>query len=180
MLCANNIDKAIGIVVHTEVLNEQRGYENNCSVIRLGEYQQYALCVYDMLVKQDKDYGIINTGYFTQRTLRIERMYPSWGHDIDKKTTPFHLISMVIEILSGEPIYRNGEFCGFFTSTTYGFTIRKQFCLGFVDALSSEKITVNYIRRATYEIDIATKRFKACPNVYQPTAMDPTVLLYTN
>ena len=29
--------------------------------------------------------------YFAQRSLRIERMYPSWGHDIDKKTTPFHL-----------------------------------------------------------------------------------------
>jgi glycine cleavage system aminomethyltransferase T len=29
--------------------------------------------------------------YFAQRTLRIERMYPSWGHDIDKKTTPYHL-----------------------------------------------------------------------------------------
>ena len=29
--------------------------------------------------------------YFAQRTLRIERMYPSWGQDIDKKTTPFHL-----------------------------------------------------------------------------------------
>ena len=29
--------------------------------------------------------------YFAQRTLRIERMYPSWGHDIDKKTTPLHL-----------------------------------------------------------------------------------------
>lgn len=27
---------------------------------------------------------------------------------------------------SGEPIYRNGEFCGFVTSTAYGFTLGKQ------------------------------------------------------
>ena len=39
MLCANNIDKPIGTVVHTGMLNEQGGYENDCSVIRLGEYQ---------------------------------------------------------------------------------------------------------------------------------------------
>ena len=38
-LCANNIDKPIGTVVHTGMLNEQGGYENDCSVIRLGEYQ---------------------------------------------------------------------------------------------------------------------------------------------
>ena len=39
MLCANNIDKPIGTVVHTGMLNEQGGYENDCSVIRLAEYQ---------------------------------------------------------------------------------------------------------------------------------------------
>ena len=27
---------------------------------------------------------------------------------------------------SGEPIYRNGEFCGFVTSTAYGYTLGKQ------------------------------------------------------
>ncbi|CAF4251360.1 unnamed protein product, partial [Adineta steineri] len=315
MLCANNIDKPIGTVVHTGMLNEQGGYENDCSVIRLGEYHfllvsptsqstrnmkwlkthvpednsiflsdvtslytalnvigpkakyllselsdenfndfarmtcqeidvgfvshiyamrlthtgedgfmlyipsEYALCVYDMLMEQGKDYGIINAGYFAQRTLRIERMYPSWGHDIDKKTTPYHLnreyhisydknfigkeallkqkqdgiqkrfVQFLLEDhkldtdpwpWSGEPIYRNGEFCGFVTSAAFGFTLGKQVCLGFVHAPSSEKITVNYIRGATYEIDIATKRFKARPNVYQPTEMGPTVLLYTN
>ncbi|CAF1392684.1 unnamed protein product [Adineta steineri] len=126
MLCANNIDKPIGTVVHTGMLNEQVGYEN------ISRIQYFCVLVSFLLFR-----------YFTQRTLRIERMWPSWGHYIYKKTTPFHLNreyhisfgvkikfnqvkSMVIEILSGEPIYRNGEFCGFFTSTTYGFTLRKQ------------------------------------------------------
>jgi len=27
---------------------------------------------------------------------------------------------------SGEPIYRNGEYCGFVTSAAYGFTLGKQ------------------------------------------------------
>lgn len=39
MLCANNIDKPIGTVIHTGMLNEQGGYENDCSVIRLDEFQ---------------------------------------------------------------------------------------------------------------------------------------------
>ncbi|CAF2038902.1 unnamed protein product, partial [Rotaria magnacalcarata] len=38
MLCANNIDKPIGSVIHTGMLNEQGGYENDCSVIRLDQY----------------------------------------------------------------------------------------------------------------------------------------------
>ena len=98
---------------------------------------------------------------------------------------------------SGEPIYRNGEYCGFVTSTAYGFTLGKQVrffqlivfrfidhgwlqvCLGYVHAPPTQKITTDYIRRATYEIDIATKRFKARPNLYQPSEMGPTIQLST-
>ncbi|CAF1008069.1 unnamed protein product [Adineta steineri] len=313
-LCSNNIDKPIGTVMHTGMLNEQGGYENDCSVIRLDEFHfmlisptsqstrsmkwlkshvpedgsvflsdvtslytalnligpkakyllselsdenfndfarmtckeidvgfvshiyamrlthtgedgfmlyipsEYALCVYEQLMEQGKDYGIINAGYFAQRTLRIERMYAFWGQDIDKKTTPFDLnrefrVSFDKEFVgkaalikqksegiqkrfiqflledhdidrdpwpwSGEPIYRNGEFCGYVTSTAYGFTLGKQVCLGYVHAQNGEKITTNYIRGATYEIDIATKRFKARPNLYQPSEMGPTVQLST-
>ncbi|CAF3209689.1 unnamed protein product, partial [Rotaria sp. Silwood2] len=32
-----------------------------------------------------------NFRYFAQQNLRIERMYPFYGHDIDQKTTSFHL-----------------------------------------------------------------------------------------
>lgn len=314
-LCSNNIDKPIGSVVHTGMLNDNGGYENDCSVVRLGEYHfllvsptfqstrnmkwlkthvpedgsvflsdvtslytalnvigpkakyllselsddnfndfarmtcqeidvgfvshiyamrlthtgedgfmlyipsEYALCVYDILMEQGKDYGIINAGYFAQRTLRIERMYPSWGHDIDKKTTPFHLnreyhVSFEKDFIgkdalikqrkegvhkrfvqflledhnldtdpwpwSGEPIYRNGEYCGFVTSAAYGFTLGKQVCLGYVHAPSPHTATINYMRAGTYEIDIATKRFRARPNFYQPAEMGPTVQTTTH
>ncbi|CAF4435085.1 unnamed protein product, partial [Adineta steineri] len=43
-------------------------------------------------------------------------------HDIDRDPWPW----------SGEPIYRNGEFCGYVTSTAYGFTLGKQLCLVYV------------------------------------------------
>ncbi|CAF1417034.1 unnamed protein product [Adineta steineri] len=58
--------------------------------------------------------------------------------------------------------------------------IPSEVSLGFVYAASSEKITVNYIREPTYEINIVTKRFKAHPNVCQSIEMDHTVLLYIN
>jgi hypothetical protein len=39
----------------------------------------------------------------------------------------FNIINLfILRPWSGEPIYRNGEFCGFVTSTAYGFTLGKQ------------------------------------------------------
>ncbi|CAF0897340.1 unnamed protein product [Didymodactylos carnosus] len=313
-LCANNIDKPIGTVIHTGMLNQHGGYENDCSVVRLGEYHfliisptsqstrsmkwlkshfpddgsiflsdvtslytalnvigpkakhllgeisdepfndfarmtcreidvgfashiyamrlthtaedgfmlyipsDYALCVYDLLMEQGKDYGIINAGYFAMRTLRIESMFAFWGQDLDKMITPLdcnrefrvhfdknfigkealllqrkqgikkRFIQFLLEDhdldldpwpWSGEPIYRNGRFCGFVTSTAYGFTLGKQVCLGYVHAEGKDICTTDYIRNATYEIDIAGKRFKAKSNLYQPSEMGPTIQLST-
>ena len=35
-----------------------------------------------------KDYGIRNAGYYALRHLRIEKVIPYWGLDLDDKTTP--------------------------------------------------------------------------------------------
>ena len=34
-LCANDLDVPVGHIVHTGMLNERGGYENDCSVVRL-------------------------------------------------------------------------------------------------------------------------------------------------
>ena len=34
-VCSNDVDKAVGSIVHTGMQNENGGYENDCSVIRL-------------------------------------------------------------------------------------------------------------------------------------------------
>lgn len=49
---------------------------------------QYALHVYEMLMKAGKDYGIRNAGYLTLRHLRIEKLFAYWGTDMDPVTTP--------------------------------------------------------------------------------------------
>ena len=78
-------------------------------------------------------------------------------------------------ITSGqESIYRNDKFCGFTTSTAYGYSLEKQVCLGFVhnfDDKTGEKLplTMEYLtKNANYEIDIAGKRYKAKINIYPP------------
>ncbi|XP_022104330.1 LOW QUALITY PROTEIN: pyruvate dehydrogenase phosphatase regulatory subunit, mitochondrial-like [Acanthaster planci] len=43
-LCANDMDVPIGAVVHTGMLNERGGYENDCSVARLDEDRYFLIC----------------------------------------------------------------------------------------------------------------------------------------
>ncbi|OAF69349.1 hypothetical protein A3Q56_02926 [Intoshia linei] len=38
-ICSNDVDKPVGSVVHTGMLNEFGGYENDCSIVRLGKYR---------------------------------------------------------------------------------------------------------------------------------------------
>lgn len=60
----------------------------------------------------------------------------------------------------GEPILRNGVFCGQTTTTGYGYTFKKQVCLGFVKNIDAEtgelrRVTNDYILSGDYEVDIA-------------------------
>ena len=34
-VCSNDVDKAVGCIVHTGMQNDHGGYENDCSLIRL-------------------------------------------------------------------------------------------------------------------------------------------------
>ena len=49
---------------------------------------QYALHVYDILMKSGKDYGVRNAGYYALRHLRIENFFAYWGLDLNDRTTP--------------------------------------------------------------------------------------------
>ncbi|XP_060599081.1 pyruvate dehydrogenase phosphatase regulatory subunit, mitochondrial-like isoform X1 [Ruditapes philippinarum] len=75
------------------------GYASNIITMRLthcGEDgfvmyipSEYALHVYEMLMKTGKDYGIRNAGYMALRHLRIEKLFAYWGTDMDPMTTPY-------------------------------------------------------------------------------------------
>ncbi|XP_077301849.1 pyruvate dehydrogenase phosphatase regulatory subunit, mitochondrial isoform X2 [Arctopsyche grandis] len=72
----------------------------------------------------------------------------------------------------GEPIYRDGKYCGQTTTTSYGFTFQKQVCLGFVQDINEEGkrnvVNNNYILSGDYEVDIAGIRYNAKVNLHSP------------
>ena len=48
----------------------------------------FTLPVYDALVEAGRDYGLRHCGYHTLNSLRIEKAYRDWGHDIGPHDTP--------------------------------------------------------------------------------------------
>ncbi|CAL4075109.1 unnamed protein product, partial [Meganyctiphanes norvegica] len=70
----------------------------------------------------------------------------------------------------GEPIYRNGKYVGNITSSTYGFTIGKMVCLGFVRHHEGKYVTPSYITdlSAAYTIDIAGRQVGVAASLTAP------------
>ncbi|XP_064639761.1 pyruvate dehydrogenase phosphatase regulatory subunit, mitochondrial-like isoform X2 [Lineus longissimus] len=314
-ICANEVDQQIGTVIHTGMLNKRGGYENDCSLVRMGESSyfmiapttlqtrsfhwlqkhlpkkdrsvllsdvtsmytclnvigpkaqelleeltdtsmekshfqsmtckeinlgnasgiralrlthtgedgfvlyipsEYALHVYDSLMTRGRDYGIRNAGYYALRALRIEKFFAYWGLDINPDTTPFEvgrdfrvkfdkgdfigreallkekeegirgrLVHFTVEdhdtdndpwSWGGEPIYRNGKFAGFTTSSCFGYTMNRLICLGLVrdydEHTKEKKVIKNWhdwvMKSGQFEIDINGKRFPAKPSIYPP------------
>nr|XP_014093970.1 pyruvate dehydrogenase phosphatase regulatory subunit, mitochondrial [Bactrocera oleae] len=72
----------------------------------------------------------------------------------------------------GEPIYRDGKYVGMTTTTGYGFTFKKQVCLGFVRNFAEDgselPVTNEYILSGHYEVEVAGMRFEAKVNLHSP------------
>lgn len=49
---------------------------------------EFALGVYDVLVSHGRDHGLIHAGYHALNSLRMEKAYRHWGHDITIEETP--------------------------------------------------------------------------------------------
>jgi len=175
---------------------------------------EYALHVYDTLMRVGKNYGIRNAGYYALRALRTEKFFAYWGTDLTPLTTPLEcgrefrvkwdkggfighealekqkkegirkkLVQLLLEEHNfeedpwpwgGEPIYRNGQFCGVTSSTAYGFTLDRHICLGYVEDIdpnTKERRPVNndfILKNAKFEVNIAGKRYPAKANIYAP------------
>lgn len=73
----------------------------------------------------------------------------------------------------GEPIYRNGVFCGLTTSTSFGFGIDQHICLGYVHdydpSTGEERLlrTNEFVNKeARFEVNIAGKLYPARAYLY--------------
>merc|ERR1712203_968019 len=49
---------------------------------------EFALQIYDNLIKGGRDYGIRNVGHLAMRFLRIEKFIPFWAEELTSETTP--------------------------------------------------------------------------------------------
>ncbi|KXJ79372.1 hypothetical protein RP20_CCG001082 [Aedes albopictus] len=117
-------------------------------------------------VKFDKGVDFIGRdALLKQREKGVERMYIQLlinDHDPD----------IDLWCWGGEPIYRNGVYCGQTTTTAYGFTFKKQICLGFVKNLDFKgkplPVTNDFVLNGDYEVEIAGIRYPAKANLHSP------------
>uniref|UniRef100_A0A1A9VCK3 Pyruvate dehydrogenase phosphatase regulatory subunit, mitochondrial n=1 Tax=Glossina austeni TaxID=7395 RepID=A0A1A9VCK3_GLOAU len=100
-----------------------------------------------------------------QREEGVKRMYVQLllnGHD--------HEID--VWCWGNEPIYRDGKHCGMTTTTGYGYTFKKQVCLGFVrnvdEAGNKMPVTNDFVLSGHYEVEVAGIRFEAKVNLHSP------------
>ena len=67
-----------------------------CNLTHTGELgwvlyipNEYALHVYDLILRVGQKYDMRHAGSIAMRTLRIEKFFAFWGQDLDTTTTPF-------------------------------------------------------------------------------------------
>lgn len=173
---------------------------------------EYSEHVFDTLVEAGSEHGLKLAGYHAMNSLRMEKGYRSWGHDISGKDTPLEaglgftvkwdkeggfigrdallaqreagvqrrLVQFLINdpepvLAHDEPIYRDGELVGRVASAMYGHTLGGSVALGWVTAPSVEHPR-QWFAEGTYEIEIATERFKATASLrpfYDPKSERP-------
>ncbi|KAK6644016.1 hypothetical protein RUM43_000281 [Polyplax serrata] len=117
-------------------------------------------------VKFDKGVDFIGRdALLRQRESGVKRVYVQLiltDHDCDRDLWSW----------GGEPIYRNGKYVGATTTTGYGYTFKKQICLGFVKNLNefneAQKVTSEWVLSGNYEVDIAGVRYGAKVNLHSP------------
>lgn len=117
-------------------------------------------------VKFNKDLDFIGRdALLKQREEGVRRMYVQLllqDHDHEIDYWPW----------GGEPILRNGRYVGATTTTGYGFTFKKQVCLGFVQNFDDDgqtlPVTPDYVMSGQYEVDIAGIRYSAKVNLHSP------------
>ena len=80
-------------------------------------------------------------GFFTVDTAGDDDVFP-WGY---------------------ENIYRNGELVGYVSSASFGYSIGKPICMGYISSPGGggQVVTTEFLKEGCYEIDIAGKLCQA-------------------
>ncbi|XP_068247209.1 pyruvate dehydrogenase phosphatase regulatory subunit, mitochondrial-like isoform X2 [Palaemon carinicauda] len=114
-------------------------------------------------VKLNKEYFIGKFALMRQAnqgmTRRLVHFTLDDSFDVDEDIWPW----------GGEPIYRNGIYVGNTTSSSFGFTLNKMICLGWVKHHDGKAVAPEYIiGKSRFEIDIAGRRYPANASLQPP------------
>jgi len=168
----------------------------------------FAVAVYDALAAAGAALGLRHCGYHALNSLRIEKAYRDWAHDIGPDDTPLQaglsftcawdkpggftgreallaqreavpdrrLVQFLLAdprpmLYHNEPIYRDGELCGYTTSAMYGHTLGGAVALGYVSGPAGASEA--YVSCGRYEIQVSAERVPAraaLRPLYDPTS----------
>ncbi|KOB76949.1 Uncharacterized protein OBRU01_04874 [Operophtera brumata] len=156
--------------VYNRLMTEGQKY----GISHVGYYASRALRVEKFFAFWGQDLDTMTTPLECGRTWRVkfQKEIPFIGRDALLRQREEGIRRQYVQLLltdhdheldlwswGGEPIYRDGNYCGQTTTTSYGYTFKKQVCLGFVENLNEEgvpqKITNDFVLSGHYEIDIA-------------------------
>ncbi len=163
---------------------------------------EVAAHVYGALLDAGADLGVMDLGLHAMSSLRIEKGFRAWGHDITAGDTPLEaglgftvkldgnrdfigrdallkqrdaglgrrLVFLTLDDpdavpLGGEPILAAGTPVGQVTSATFGHTVGKPICIGYIDRTPAE---IEAMAAMGVAIDIARRIFPAALSVNAP------------
>ena len=69
---------------------------------------EVALSLYDEITAAGADHGLVHTGYYAMDSLRLEKAYRAWGHELTPDVTPFEAgLSFAIDFDKGDFLGRD-------------------------------------------------------------------------
>ena len=151
--------------------------------------------IYTTIKEEGQKYQIRDVGLHALNSLRLEKGYRHWGHDIaaednlfeaglsfvakpnasnfigkeaflreeangstTKRLVQFKLDDPLPLLYHNEPIIMNGKVNGYLTSGMYGHTLGSAIGMGYI---KSPNISEKKLSKSKFEIEIATKRYRA-------------------
>jgi glycine cleavage system T protein len=161
---------------------------------------EFAPHAFDRIIEAGAPFGLKLCGYHALNSLRLEKAYRHWGHDIDsdsslleaglgftaawdkaggfvgreallrQRETGLHrrLVQFLLRdaeqvLFHDEPVWRDGVRVGRVTSAMHGHTLGAPVALGWVS--SQDRVTPEFVRAGTYEIEIAGARVPAAASL---------------
>jgi 4-methylaminobutanoate oxidase (formaldehyde-forming) len=133
-----------------------------------------ALPVYDRLVAAGADHGWKHCGYHTLNTLRIEKAYREWAHDMGPLdtlleaglgfTAEARLVQFLLQdpepvLAHNEPILRDGKPVGYTVSSAYAHTLGACAAMGYIKC--EDGVDNAYVEAGTYTIEQADRAYGA-------------------